>query len=97
MDGTGRIWYLDAAIGPLDQTMPIPTGARYLQVSAANAPARVYWQQGSGIATGIGSPCQVVLPNDTGRRLMVPCGAVSHLRVECQVTTGTLTIAFSEC
>jgi hypothetical protein len=97
MHGAGKVWYLDAASGPLDQAMPIPAGARYVQVSAPNAVVDVFWQQGSGIAPGVGSRCQRVAANDTGRRLMVPCGAATFLRVSTQITTGTLTVAFSEC
>lgn len=95
--GMGFVWYLDAASGPLNQIIPVPKGARYVQVSAPNAPVDVYWQQGPSVVLGVGSRCQRVPPNDTGQRLIVPCGAAPFLRVETQVTTGTLTVAFSEC
>jgi hypothetical protein len=95
--GGGRVWYLDVASGVLDQTVPIPDGARYLQVSAPNAIVDVFWQQGSGIAVGVGSRCQRVAANQTGQRLMIPCGAATYVRVLSQITTGTLTVAFSEC
>jgi len=97
MNGTGRVWYLDATSGPIDQAMPIPAGARYVQVSAPNAPVDVSWQQGSDIAPGVGSRCQQVPANQTGPRLMIPCGAAKYLRIVSQITTGTLTVAFSEC
>ena len=93
----GFVWYLDAAAGPLMQVIPVPEGSRYVQVSAPNAPVEVFWQQGPSVVLGVGSRCQLVNANDTGQRLIVPCGAAPYLRVETQVTTGTLTVAFSEC
>jgi hypothetical protein len=97
MQNGGRIWYLDAASGALDQALPIPAGARYVQVSAPNAVVDVFWQQGGSVAAGVGSRCQRVAANSTGLRLMVPCGAAKYLRVASQITTGTLSVAFSEC
>jgi len=97
MVGGGRVWYLDAASGALDQIVPIPSGARYAQVSAPNAVVDLFWLQGASIGPGIGSRCQRVAANDTGQRLLVPCGAATHLRIVTQITTGTLTVAFQDC
>ena len=93
----GFLWYLDAASGPLTQVIPVPEGSRYVQISAPNAVVDVFWQQGPAVAAGVGSRCQRVAANDTGQRLIVPCGAAPFLRVEAQITTGTLSVAFSEC